>query len=637
MKKLYFLIAFFVAFLFAAQKYQDLGIEKIAENEARHFKGIMDYNVNPNTLNYDLKYQRLELIVNPAVNNITGTVTSHFLPNQNISSIYFDMTNFIPVTQVTYHGNTLNFTQLSSQELKIDFPAQLQSNVLDSLSISYSGAADQSQDGMYFEYHNDGPIAFTLTEPYGPRNWFPTKQSLNDKIERLDLKITTPSQYSVAGNGVLKSETVNGANKTAFWRTDYPTPAYLVAIGVTNYVIQNDTVGNPAFPYINYIIPSSNVSSELNNLLALKGVMNIFEQNFGAYPYRNEKYGHMEYTFTGSGMEHSTMSSVGGFNIALTSHELAHQWFGDKLTCKTWNDIWLNEGFATFGAHVAREKQLNTPSQFMTFLLNEKDDVTSQPGGSVYVPDSELGNVGRIFNGRLSYSKGAYVLRMLKWILTDPVFYSAITDYANRVNLAYNYVSTDDLKASLLTSTGTDFTGFFADWIYGEGYPIYTIRWNQTGNNFILKASQTRSSSTVSFFDLPLPIKVNGTNGEVAYLKLNNTSNNQVFVENVPFTVSSVQFNYEYQILERNSTVAKDTSLLGTSDFVLSEFKIYPNPVKDILNISGLSKSQNFEIRNTEGRLIKTGNTSGYLDVSTLAKGMYILSINGSSTKFIKE
>lgn len=637
MKNLAFLLIILLSLPLAAQKYQDAGLEQIAQNESLHFKGILDYNVNPHTLNYDLKYQRLELTVDPGINNITGTVTSHFLPNQNISSIYFDMTDYIPVTQVLYHGTPLSFTQLSTQELKIDFPSTLQSNVLDSLSVSYAGSTDQSADGLYFEFHNDGPIAFTLTEPYGPRNWFPTKQSLNDKIEKVDLKITTPSQYAVAANGLLKSETVNGSSKTAFWRTNYPIPAYLVAIGVTNYVIQNDTVGTPAFPYVNYIIPSSNTASELANLQGLKGVMNIFEQNFGSYPYRNEKYGHMEYTFTGSGMEHATMSSVGGFSLPLTAHELAHQWFGDKVTCKTWNDIWLNEGFATFGAHLAREKQLNTPSQFLNFLYDQKDYVTSQPGGSVYVPDSELGNIGRIFSGRLSYAKGAYVLRMMKWILTDPVFYSAISEYSNRAGLAYNYASTNDLKSSLLQSTGTDFTGFFADWIYGEGYPVYTIKWNKTGSNFILKASQTRSSSTVSFFELPLPVKVTGTNGEIAYLKLNNTVNNQVFVENIPFTVSSVQFNYEYQILERNSTVAKDTSLLGTSDFAATEFKIYPNPVKDILNISGISRNADYEIKNVEGRMLRKGTTSGSIDVSNLSKGIYILSIKDNSIKFIKE
>src|SRR5690606_39723074 len=179
---------------------------------------------------------------------------------------------------------------------------------------------------------------------------------------------------------------------------------------------------------------------------------------------------------------HQTMSSMSGWGRYVIAHELAHQWFGDKVTCGAWNDIWLNEGFATFGEHLANEKLLMSNTDFMNYLAAQKDYITSQPGGSTYVADADLGNTGAIFSGRLSYAKGGYIVRMIKWILGETVFYQAIKDYHARPNLAYNYARTADLNASLLLSTGKDFTGFFNDWVYGQGYPSYDIRWTQAPN-----------------------------------------------------------------------------------------------------------------------------------------------------------
>jgi aminopeptidase N len=335
-------------------------------------------------------------------------------------------------------------------------------------------------------------------------------------------------------------------------------------------------------------------------------------------------------------MEHQTMSSMGSWSKQLIAHELAHQWFGDKVTCGAWNDIWLNEGFATFGEHLAYEKLIMNNADFLNYLLGEKNYITSVSGGSVYVADSNLGNINSIFSGRLSYSKGGYVVRMIKWILGDTVFYQALKDYHARPNLAYNYVKTADLNSSLLTSTGKDFTEFFNDWIYGQGYPTYNIRWKQVGNQVTFKASQTQSHSSVSFFEMPLPIKVTGTGGQTAFFALNNTSNNQYFTESVTFPIASVHFNYEYQMLEKNSTVSQDNTL-STADFKNEEFSIYPNPVKENLFVSGLKREADYQIFTADGRLVKKGKTDKMIEVSILQRGVYFIKILNSNLKFVKE
>ena len=644
MKKNYLLFIILFSFnLFFSQKF-NIDRKGIVESEKRtNLKSILDVNVNPNTLNYNLKYVRLELDLDPTQQYISGTVTSHFKMLQNTSDIYFDLADNLIVSNVKYHGQDLTFQQLSTDEIKINFPATLTAQTTDSLSITYNGVPSIVENAFVATTTSAGdPILATLSEPFGAKQWWPTKQSMNDKIEKLDIKISTPAQYTVGSNGKLISETILGnGKKLTYWQTKYPIPAYLFALGISNYTKLNSTITttNSSFPFLNYVYPSWATSDTQENLDWTATNMQTFEDHFGLYPYRDEKYGHMQFNW-GGGMEHATMTSMGYYGLDLIAHELAHQWFGDKLTCGTWNDIWLNEGFATMGEYVAFEKLLMTPVQFQSYLQGEMDYITSDPGGSVYIPDSDL-NFYRIFNARLTYTKGGYVLRMIKWILGDDQFYAMLKAYQNNPAFAYNYVKTHDFQGFLSSYTGRDFTEFFKDWIYGEGYPSYQIKWNQntTSKKLTFQVGQTRSSSAVSFFELPLPIKVSGSGGQTAYFVLDHTSNNQYFTQDVAFDVTNVVFNYENQIITKESTVVRDNSLTVNDIDSKDKLNVYPNPTKSFVKISGLEKSVDYEIYSIEGKLIKKGITEkdSEINISSFVKGTYILKFNNQSIKILKE
>ena len=643
MKKFYslFIVLFSVNIIFG----QLFNIDRkgiIESEKKKNLKSILDVNVNPNTLNYDLQYIRLELDLDPTQQYISGIVTSHFKMLQNSPDIYFDLKNNLTVSNVKYHGQDLTFQQLSSDEIRIYFPSTLSAQTTDSLSINYSGIPSTAEQAFVATTTPAGdPILATLSEPFGAKQWWPTKQSMNDKIEKLDIKISTPAQYTVGSNGKLMSETILGnGKKLTYWQTNYPIPAYLFALGISNYTKLNSTITttNSSFPFLNYVYPSWATADTQSKLDWTAISMQTFEDHFGLYPYRNEKYGHMQFNW-GGGMEHATMTSMGYYGLDLIAHELAHQWFGDKLTCGTWNDIWLNEGFATMGEYVVYEKLLMSPAQFQTYLQSEMDNITSFAGGSVYVPDNQLTS-NRIFDGRLTYTKGGYVLRMIKWILGDEQFYAMLKAYQNNAAFAYNYVKTNDFRDFLSSYTGRNFTEFFNDWIYGEGYPIYQIRWTQdpTSKKLTFRVGQTRSSSSVSFFELPLPIKVSGSGGQTAYFVLDHTSNNQYFTQDVNFDVTNVTFNYEKQIITKGSTVTKDNNL-AVKDVNQKNITVYPNPAKSFIKISGLQKSTDYEIFSIDGKLIKNGiaNPDSEINISTLVKGTYVLKFNNQSVKIIKD
>ena len=376
------------------------------------------------------------------------TVTFDFSKITNTSDTHY--ANRIIVSSVKQNGNNVAFTHSNTNELIITLQSTLLTGNSSAVEINYSGAPPSNNSGYFAQTtHNGSPIIWTLSEPFGARDWWPCKQDLNDKVNSIDVYITAPSQYIAVSNGVeTTAPVISGANKTTHFHHGYPIPAYLVAIAVSNYSVYNQTGGTAPnqYPIINYIYPED-LTTYQPQLDQTPAILDLYENLFEVYPFHTEKYGHAQFG-GGGGMEHTTVSFMDGFSRGLIAHEMAHQWFGDKVTCGTWNDIWLNEGFATYLATLVIEN-FDGLAAFVAEKQSMIDYITSSPNGNVYLTDVQATNVNRIFNSRLSYDKGAMVLEMLRFKMGDVAFFQALKNYLADTNLAFKYAATSDLKAHL--------------------------------------------------------------------------------------------------------------------------------------------------------------------------------------------
>ena len=618
----------------------------IVNSEKKSASRLMNLAVNPNTLNYDVTYHKLELTVNPAISFISGKITTLYTAISNMDTLTFDLSSPLVVSSVKINNIIVGTFSQNASELVITLPTTQFSGTQATVEIIYSGAPPQNGFGAFTSTTHGSPakpVIYTLSEPFGARDWWPCKQDLNDKINSIDVYITAPLQYVSVSNGLESGEPViNGTQKTTHFHHNYPIPAYLICMAVTNYDVytQLPSAATPTvtYPIVNYIYPETNSFAVRNQLAKTPEILDYFSTLFEPYPYSNEKYGHAQFGW-GGGMEHTTVSFMQNFSRSLIAHEMAHQWFGNKITCGTWKDIWLNEGFATYLASLVIE-HFDGQAAFISDKSDMIINITSTPNGAVYLTNEEALNVNRIFSGQFSYDKGAMVLNMLRFKLGDAIFFQGIKNYLADVNLAYKYAITSDLQTKLEAVYGSSLTEFFNDWIYNQGYPKYTITvQNSAAGQAKITVNQTTTHTSVSFFEMPVPIRLIGAGGVFQDVVVNNTVNGEQFTVSVPFIVTGVQFDPKKDIISKSSTAT-----LVTSDFNFDQsIQIYPNPSSNALSID---LQEGIEIESATfytvlGQKIIETTSQRTWDISSFASGIHFLSVKTNKGtkqfKFIKE
>ncbi|MBC7643097.1 MAG: T9SS type A sorting domain-containing protein [Flavobacterium sp.] len=651
MKNIFFLFCFIISLSLKAQENRQT--ELMAEAEMKSAFKTMNLAVNPNTLNYDITYHKLEFTVDPSIASISGKVTTTFTATANMNTLTFDLFDSMIVSSVNQNGQSLNFTQLGTNELIIDLPTTQLSGTSATVEIVYSGDPTSSGFGSFtVDVHNGTPVLWTLSEPFGARDWWPCKQDLNDKIDAIDVYITAPSQYVSVSNGIEPdAPVIVGPNKITHFRHQYPIPAYLIAIAVTDYQIYDQqaglgTLASPFYPVTHYIYPET-ATANIASVQVLPSILNFFESKFGNYAFRGEKYGLCQFGW-GGGMEHTTVSFMtagnnGAYPRSLIAHETGHQWFGDKITCGTWKDIWLNEGITEYLSGLTTEF-LDGNTNFRTWKSGKISSVTSIPNtntSNLYLTDAQATSVNRIFSSSVTYNKGSMVTNMLRYKMGDTMFFQAMNNYINNPMFAYNYAITTEFQGQLEAVYGSSLQEFFNDWVYGQGYPTYTIAVANFGaGQARITVNQTQSSPTVSYFEMPLDIKIIGAGGLTQTIRVDNTSNGQQFLVPVNFVVTGATFDPEKNIIAKSNPIIIST--LAIENYNLQQTTaLFPNPASDLLNVQMSNENvlENVIIYNLLGQKVIESN-SRTIQIENLTNGVYNVFIktrDGSANKkFIK-
>jgi aminopeptidase N len=626
----------------AQQETFDFMQSEIACMEAKSKEGSLvmeERSIVPN--DYDLKYHELYLEVDPANPVITGRITSNFLVTGNsVDSVFFDFSNIMTVDSVKIIGLTTTFTTITDGLVLLPATTLIQGNMYTSI-VYYHGAPAAT---VFFDVHGplNIPVAWTLSEPYGAKDWWPCKQSLNDKVDSIDVIVKTPVAYRTGSNGLLQSEISGGGFNTCHWKHKHKIPAYLISFSITNYANYSDYVPyspTDSIEVLNYVYPE-NMATDMINSVKIREIMPIYNNLFGLYPYADEKYGHCV-TNIGGGMEHTTMTTLNSFGYELIAHELGHQWFGDLVTCGSWEDIWLNEGFATYLSALVYE-QVSPTLYWPLWKAQKRSHIMTQPGGSVKVDDTT--NVNRIFSSRLSYSKGAFLAHMMRWVIGDSAFYLGLNNYLYDPAHNHGYAKTIDLQNHWEATSGIDLDYFFNDWFLGEGFPTYQINmdYSTIGDGSVtFTLNQTQSHPSVSFFELPVPIKIFGGGNDTTVV-LNSTANGQQFTVFPGFWVDSIQFDPEIWLCANMSSLT-----IGLNEETELKGNIYPVPAKDMLNIQLISEAKDpvITIYDLGGRVVyRSIQGTGILfsiPVQNFSAGTYLVELRSDQKhlrkKFVKE
>lgn len=577
----------------------------------------------------NLHYVQFKWEVSPTVNYIKGHIRYHFIAKKNLSNIVFDLASNMQVDSVKYRNVIMNTSHVDGL-LDITIQPSINDGQMDSIDIYYQGSPEQTGFGAFSTgTHSGAPVLWTLSEPYGDKQWWPCQSNLIDKIDSITIEVKTPKPYKVGSNGILAKADSIDTSYIYTWKHRYPIASYLVAIAVSNYAIIDDTVAlkNGIMQFLNYVYPEQLALSN-TQLQETKSILRLYEKLFGEYPFYKEKYGHAQCNI-GGGMEHQTMSFMGNFNKGLIAHELGHQWFGDKITCSNWKDIWLNEGFATYMAGIIYDFGINN-LLWENFKLQSITNAKLAKNGAVYVDDTT--SVSRIFDYKLTYVKASLLLHMLRWKMGDDLFFEACKNYMKDENLTYSFSNTELFKQHLEQTSGLNLEEFFNDWFYGEGYPSYEIQWYQD-EDFSLNVNikQSTTDASVGFFEMPIPIKFSSSSIDTTIV-FNNQFNNQIFSIPLSYKVTNATADPEKWILAEYK-ISNKSEFNNFDKLIITQF---PNPSGGPLNFN-FNKNisiENIEVTNYLGQDVfktKTDNTPNYfvqLDLTFLENGIYYVKLN---------
>jgi aminopeptidase N len=597
------------------------------------------------TEKYDVNYYKLNLNMTNTSTTLSGYGEMQATAIASIDTVLYELFSSLTISSVSLNGANVPFTRSGSA---VKIAANVSPGTSFIIRTNYSGTPPTAQtnplggSGMSNatspSWGNE--VVWSLSEPFCAYEWWPCKQSLTDKADSCDVFITVPNSCKAGSNGVL-TQVVNLGNGSSRyeWKHRHPIDYYLISVAVAEYVEYNvyaNPVGAPSPILIqNYIYNNPqtlpNFQADIDETVDF---MELFYDLYGPYPFEDEKYGHCMAPFSG-GMEHQTMTTQGFFNPTLTAHELGHQWWGDYVTCASWCDIWVNEGFASYSEQIMLENLY--PGQEVQNMQSVHNNVMSQPGGSVWVLDSL--NEARIFSGRLTYDKGAAIVHTMRYMLNDDqLFYATLKNFLS--SKAFGTAFGVDVRDAFAQASGINFTPFFDEWYFGEGFPTYSVQWKQLGNDALVQISHTSSAPNVTpTFTNPIDLKFVRPGNTDTTIRFDITSNSNLFQINGIGTLSnSISIDPQNWVVNQNGTITMN-QLLGLESPNGSEgMELYPNPSNEEIYINNIPNDCRYSIFDMYGKVQLMDKVSGgnSIKTSSLPSGTYLLVLDGATVKYRK-
>ncbi|HKQ98696.1 MAG TPA: M1 family aminopeptidase, partial [Candidatus Polarisedimenticolia bacterium] len=490
----------------------------------------------------------------PPVRRVDGTVrTKARVTTAPITQITFGLYDVMAISSiVTSTGTPLTFSR-GSNLVTVTLDRAYAPGELVDYTVAYGGTPPSVNFGGYaFSFTTHGalsaPIISSLSEHIFAPAWWPCIDRPDDKAI-VDMDLTVPTTLTGVSNGRLINTIVNGdGTRTTQWRSDYPISTYLVSVAISNYVTWTDfytpVTGGPVMPVQHWVYPEHETAAR-EDLNVTVPMLTFFSTLFGEYPFVAEKYGHAIFPF-GGGMEHQTVTSYGGSLIRgdhrydwIVAHELAHQWWGDAVGPDEWPEIWLNEGFATYGEALWSE-YLGGPAALRNYVVS----LDSRPFcGTVYNPVAPCDLFGNTV-----YDKGGWVLHMLRHVVGDTAFFQGMRNYYTTYNGAT--ATTGNFRAVMEAVSGKNLQAFFDRWVYQGGEPIYRNGWRaaQTPAGWVvhLRIEQTQAGNT---FTMPIDVRVVTNTTTHNFVVQNSGAAQDIALPPIPLQPTGVSLDPDFWIL----------------------------------------------------------------------------------------
>ncbi|NVO01637.1 MAG: T9SS type A sorting domain-containing protein [Bacteroidetes bacterium] len=621
------------------QKWSNIDGTK-SQNSPKHKFDVLNYE-----LNLDL------------YNCYTGSFPSSFYASNNITfrvdtalnSINLDAVNSsLVIDSVRLNGIsfTHNLDILSITLDRIYNPGEI-ANV--KIYYHHLNVADGN-------FYTGNGFVFTDCEPEGARKWFPCWDKPSDKA-KVDITAKVPHNVKLASNGRLADSIHSIDTINYHWISNDPVATYLTVItSKVNYnldIVYWHKISNPndSIPLRFYY----NQGEDPTPMEAILPAMTTYYSNlFGEHPFEKNGFAALDSQFPWGGMENQTLTSIcpNCWQEWLIAHEYAHQWFGDMITCATWGDIWLNEGFATYIENLWIEHT----SGYAAYKVEVDNDANYYLGNNPGWPNANLAwsvttpPLGTLFNYAVTYCKGASILHQMRYVMGDSLFFSSIKAYAtDTANFRLKNATIPDFMSKINQVSGQNWDWYFNEWLYNANHPvynnIYSINNLGSGNwNVIFHANQVQTNAP--FFKMPIELKIHFADGTDSIVKVMNDLNNQYFTFAYGKQPLSLIFDPNNQIVLKEATLI--LSAKSETRENLSFLKIEPNPASNIVYATYFLKEKSkvsISITDVTGNIVlelanpsnDKNNNKVEINVSNLKNGTYFFNLSSDNQKIVKK